>query len=296
MEQQHISLSRFRAELEVYRGPLDLLLHLVRQRELEITEVSLGEITDRYLAAIRAMEFFDVNVAAEFLVIAATLTELKSRALLPAGEAAEAEEDEDDDAGTELVRRLLEYKEFKEAAQDLDGRAERRASMFARPRVHTEQETDEEPEPAALLEDLATWDLLAAFARLVEQTSLSGKRHVIRSEVPVSAYIEEVLSSMRSRPGAVQFAALFAGPATRSRIVGVFLALLELVRRRAVEVVPDRKHPEQLRVRLCTPPLSPDPPDEALSEDSVLGPSGSADENREEPGAGSGFPDGSRDS
>jgi len=228
-------VDRFRAELEVFSGPLDLLLHLIRQEEVDIFEVPLACITDRYLAAVRTMEFFDINVAAEFLLVAATLMEIKSRTLLPPDPT--AEEDEEDDAGVELVRRLLEYKEFREAADHLGERVKAQSEKFPRPRAHLPEEETREPERETLLAELAVWDLMAAFAEVVEQTRLSPGTRVIHSDVPLSVYIDEVLQTMRLAQGPVDFVDFFRSESTRPRIVGVFLALLELYRRRLILVV-----------------------------------------------------------
>lgn len=250
-----ISLGDFRAELEVFNGPLDLLLHLVKQEEVDILEISLAKVTDRYLAAVHTMKFFDVNVAAEFLVVASQLMEIKSRHLLPSSPI--DDEEDEDDPGMQLIRRLLEYKEFREAADHLGGQAEERRNRFARPRVKVEV-TEEEPDPSALLEDLATWDLMMAFARVVEQTSIQPKRHIIRSEVPVSFYIDEVVERMRRSPGPVAFVDFFVEECTRPRIVGVFLALLELIRRRAIVIESPTGDPRDMRIVLSAPALSPE--------------------------------------
>ena len=229
-----LSVDRFRAELEVFSGPLDLLLHLIKQEEVDIAEVQVAKITDRYLAAIRAMEFFDVNVAAEFLVVAATLMEMKSRMLLPP--APQDEGSEEEDPGAELVRRLLEYKEFKEAADHLAERAEQQTDKFPRGQPPEQVEEAVKEEPGALLEDLAVWDLLTAFAEVVEQTQLRRPAEIVRADVPLGVYIGEVLSTLRSSPGPVDFLEFFRHERSRARIIGVFLALLELVRRKAILV------------------------------------------------------------
>jgi len=212
-----LSVERFRAELEVFSGPLDLLLR----------------ITDRYLAAVRTMEFFDINVAAEFLVVAATLMEIKSRTLLPPDPSDEAEEE--DDPGVELVRRLIEYKEFREAAEHLEVRAKTQAQKHRRPPLRPADESTEEPE--ALLEELAVWDLMAAFAEVIEQTRLKPtSARIIHGDVPVSVYMDEVLSVVRRSRGPVDFLDFFRRESERPRIVGIFLALLELFRRRLIMV------------------------------------------------------------
>ncbi len=209
-------------------------MHLIRREEVDIFEVPLARITDRYLAAVRTMEFFDINVAAEFLVVAATLMEIKSRTLLPP-EAA-GEEDEEDDPGVELVRRLIEYKEFREAADHLGERVKAQAEKFPRPRVRLPEGEPEEAEPEALLGELAVWDLMAAFSEVVEQTRLAPSTRIITGDVPLSVYIDEVLQTVRLARGPVAFLDFFRHELTRPRVVGVFLALLELYRRRLILV------------------------------------------------------------
>jgi segregation and condensation protein A len=249
MSHEHLSPSQFRAEMDVFVGPLDLLLHLVQQKEVDITEVALAETTDRYLAAVKTMDAFDINVAGEFLVIAATLIELKSRGLLPTPPVL----DEEDDPGAELVRRLLEYKEFKQAAGHLGERAEQRADRWARPHQRIEADADEEPDPAALIEDLATWDLMVAFSRVLEQTSVGPTTRVLHSDIPVSAYIEEVTAHLRNSRHTVTFLDFFAEEYTRPRIIGVFLALLELIRLRTITVSADSSKGGSLAIHLCGP-------------------------------------------
>jgi segregation and condensation protein A len=259
-EPESISLEGFRAELEVFDGPLDLLLHLVKQQEVDIMEVSLAQVTDRYLAAVRTLQVFDVNQAAEFLTVAAQLMEIKSRLLLPSSP---IDEDEDeDDPGMQLIRRLLEYKEFREAADHLEEKAEERSNRFARPRTKVDLDEEDEPDPAELLEDVAVWDLMMAFSRVMEQTSMEPRSHIIRSEVPLSVYIDEVVGHMRRRSGSVAFMDFFMEECTRPRIVGIFLALLELVRRRSVQIHSSTGDPRDMRVSLCAPPLSPEAPDQ----------------------------------
>ena len=228
------SLDNFRAELEVFSGPLDLLLHLIKQEEVDIFEVPLARITDRFLAAVRTMEFFDVNVAADFLVMAATLMEIKSRTLLPPEQT--DDEEADDDPGAELVRRLLEYKGFREAADDLAERGRTQSRKFPRPPTSLPAHERLETAPESLLEELAIWDLMEAFAEVVRQTRMKPTTRVIHNDVPVSVYIDEVLRSLRMSAGPVAFADFFHGECTRPRIVGVFLALLELFRRREIHV------------------------------------------------------------
>lgn len=232
-DRPELSLENFRAELEVFNGPLDLLLHLVKQDEVSIAEVPLARITHRYLAAVRTMEFFDVNVAAEFLVVAATLMEIKSRFLLPPSQ---IDEEEEEDPGAELVRHLLQYKELKEAADHLGHRAEAQGEKFARPHWQAESPEEDETSAEAVLEDLSSWDLMVAFAQVVQQTQLTLPLQIVHSDVPVGVYVEEVLAHLRASFGPVDFLDFFLHERSRDRIIGIFLALLELARQKAIHV------------------------------------------------------------
>ncbi|MGD2174404.1 MAG: segregation/condensation protein A [Candidatus Brocadiaceae bacterium] len=242
---QATALEDFRAELEVFSGPLDLLLHLIKQEEVDIFEVAVSRITDRYLAALRTIQFFDVNVAGEFLVVAATLMEIKSKTLLPPGE---DEEEDEEDPGVELVRRLLQYKEFKEAAGELEESARRRSTRYSRPRAPVDDQDD--PEPEGLVEDLAAWDLAAAFAEVLEQTRLEPPTRILRQDIPVGAYVEEMLRHLRASGGQAAFMDLFRRDQSRERIVGVFLALLELIRRKAILVAQGGDSAETITISL----------------------------------------------
>jgi segregation and condensation protein A len=254
-----ISVEQFRAELEVFSGPLDLLLHLIRKEEVDIFEVSVSSITDRYLAALKTMEFFDINVAAEFLVVAATLMEMKSRTLLPPAEA-EDEEDEDD-PGAELVRRLLEYKEFKEAAGDLADRARDQSAKF--PRAPAKLDSPDEPEePVSLLEDLVVWDLMAAFAEVLEQTQLRRPAEIVHDDIPVSVYIEEAAAFLHGRGGSAEFLDFFRDGRSRARVIGILLALLELFRRKAIHVEQIGSDRTRLRITLREAPEEADDGDD----------------------------------
>jgi segregation and condensation protein A len=201
---------------------------------VDIFEVPLARITDRYLAAVRTMEFFDINVAAEFLVVAATLMEIKSRTLLPPDPA--GEEAAEDDPGVELVRRLLEYKDFREAAEHLGERVKAQAEKFPRPRAALPEDAEAQKEPETLLSEVAVWDLMAAFAEVVEQTRFVPTTRVITGDVPLSVYIEEVIQTVRLARGPVAFLDFFRRENTRQRVVGIFLSLLELYRRRLILV------------------------------------------------------------
>lgn len=226
--------TEYTVSLGNFNGPLDLLLYLIKQEEVEIHEIPISVICDRYLDYIRALEFLDVDVSSEFLVMAATLMLIKSRSLLPTEEAVDIEEELDPE--DELIQQLLEYKQYKVASRDLSEMAEIRARVFpfVPPRLDREEQEIE-------LEEVDLWDLVNAFAALMRETGLNKLPRLLKDEKPLRAYINEVFETVRSR-GKVTFRALFDGAVARDTVVGRFIALLELVRRKRVAISQDRSY------------------------------------------------------
>ena len=207
-----------RVRLEVFEGPLDLLLYLIKREELDICDIPIAHITDEYLQALKMMELLNLDLAGEFLVMAATLMQIKSRMLLPAEEA--APEGEEEDPRADLMAQLLEYKRFKEAAEVLRGYEERRHEVFPR--------TASADEGEYLLE-ASMFDLLGAVGKVLERAREEPVTEISAEEVTVEEKIKYLLDLLRER-SAVTFGELFAGIATRVEIIATFLALLELVR------------------------------------------------------------------
>jgi|SRR5690606_14850708 len=218
--------------LENFEGPLELLLHLIEERELEITEVSLLEVTDQYLAFIEAMRPFDLDAASEFLVIASRLLDMKARTLLPPPRP-EADPEEDDDPGAELVRRLLEYRQIRRAAELLRARGE--LEELRVPRTPAEwQELAQQLE----IEAPALTELLAAMERILAQAPEADdpELQVATERLTVAEAMRQIVWGLRERGGRARFESLFPPGSGRLRIVVTFLALLELLRRRRVSV------------------------------------------------------------
>lgn len=213
-------------ELENFRGPLDLLLHLVREQEVDITEVDLSRLCDQYLAALQLLEELDINVAGEFLVMASTLVLIKSRAILPREEIDLAEEI---DPGDELILQLLEYRRYKTLSLALQRRAEERALLH--PRGASEVPPAEEPE----LAEVSVWDLVGSYARLVEELGLRRGFDTLKQEKPLKAYLKDVLDNLLARESWA-FRDLLLASGGRDAIYGVFLSVLELVKSRQVTV------------------------------------------------------------
>ena len=214
--------------LDNFSGPLDLLLHLVQQEEVEIHEIPISVICERYLESLRSLEVLDVDVASEFLVMAATLMLIKSRKLLPAGEEVDLEEELDPE--DELIQQLLEYKQFKLASRDLEGLAHDRARIFpyTAPKLPTEPDIE--------LEEIDLWDLVRAFATMLQETNIGRAPRLIDNEKSIREYLEEVFQFVRQHKS-VTFRALFEGSLDRPTVIGRFLALLELIKGKLVRSV-----------------------------------------------------------
>ncbi|MFG0319119.1 MAG: segregation and condensation protein A [Planctomycetota bacterium JB042] len=209
--------------LDNFSGPMDLLLHLVKQEEVEINEIPIAKICDRYLSFIKEMQELDVDVAGEFLVMASTLMLIKSRTLLPIEEEVDLEEELNPE--DELIQQLLEYKRFKMASRDLKDLAQERALIYPYrpPKVVGEEKEIE-------LEEIDLMDLVKAFAVILKETGFTRMPRLLKTEKPLREYIDEVFAILRERK-AVRFTGLFEGSKDRESVIGRFLALLELARR-----------------------------------------------------------------
>lgn len=213
----------YQVDLDVFRGPLDLLLYLVKRQEVDISEIPIARVAEQFLDYLRVMELIDVERAGEFLVMAATLMEIKSKMLLPPTDDATQEED---DPRLELVRQLIEYKKFKDAAILLEAQAERQFSRLAR----QPSEMPAGPDPAMQpLRQVELWDLVSAFGRLMRETLALQPQQMIVDETPIHVYTESLLQRLQ-RETPLAFSAVFTPPHTRSRLVGLFLAVLELIK------------------------------------------------------------------
>jgi len=242
------SLGDFRADMEVFSGPLDLLLHLIKRDEVDVLEVSLSDITDQYLRVLRAMQAFDVNVAAEFLVMAATLMDIKSRTLLP--ETHLEDEEEEADPRDELVRQLLQYKRFRGASAALAKLASERQKKFSRIFVRPDAEPDTVP-PEKLLEDVSVWDLLSAYGEIVRQIEFAQPRRIIYDDVPIRVYMDEIMEAMARAGGRESFLNFLVRDGTRGRMIGIFLAVLELARLGHVALQQDEGDRSQISIALA---------------------------------------------
>ncbi len=223
----------YRVRLEGFEGPLDLLLHLIRKNRYDIYDIPIARILEEYLAVLDVLGEFDLDEAGEFLVMAATLAEIKSRMLLPAPP---EPEEEGEDPRAELVRRLLEYERIREAASELEARPQLGRDVFDRP--GRAPDLDEVEHPDAPLE-VDLFQLLLAFKDLVDQAPEEFVHEVARQRISIHEAIQEILDHFQAVPAGagLLFRDLFPPRPSRSRVVATFLALLELVRLRALRVV-----------------------------------------------------------
>ena len=217
-----------RVQLEIFEGPLDLLLHLIKKNEVSITDIPIATITEQYLATLELMQSLNLDVAGEFLVMAATLIHIKSRMLLPAGDD-EPDEDEGSDPRDELVRRLLEYQRFKEAADQLERREILSRDVFVRAAAPAEEK------PPAAFRELSVFELLAALGRVLNRLPKDDIHEVTLEKITVREKMTLLLDTLRSN-GQVLFESLFSKVKSRMEVVVTFLAMLELVKNRAVRI------------------------------------------------------------
>ncbi len=212
--------------LDTFHGPLDLLLYLVKRNEVDVLDIPIASLADQFLVYLRVMQALDIELAGEFLVMAATLMEIKSRMLLPAD--AQAEEAEADDPRQELVKQLLEYRKFKDAATALEGLAEQQAT-----RLHRVEVPEEGPASEPRVKSVELWDLVSAFARLMRETQALQPATIAVDDTPQHVYEEQILERL-SLEGRIRFIAVFTAPFSKARLIGIFLAVLELIRNRGV--------------------------------------------------------------
>ena len=230
----------YKVKLEVFEGPLDLLLYLIKRDEVDIYDISIERITKQYLSYLDAFQVLNIELAGEFIVMAANLLYIKSRTLLPVEQQMAEEDAEEDDPRWELIRQLIEYKKFKEAASLMRDQEAMQENLFARVPVTP----DLAPSENLLVDEVGIFDLIHAFQKILKRLEKKPEdlREIFAENFTVSDKIDHVLR-LTSSGVPIRFEELFADAAGRTEIVVTFLAMLELIRLK------------QLRVRqesLCT--------------------------------------------
>ena len=225
----------FKVERDVFSGPLDLLLYLVKKHEVDVAAVPLATVAAEFVAHIDVLEALALDEVGEFVELASVLLEIKARALVPRPEEIE---EPIDLPREDLVRRLLEYKQYRDAASLLEDRARRQESRFPRHAVDEPTGADTAP-PPALIGDVHVWDLVGAMSRVLARREKRKPRQIVHDDTPIERHIERV-ESLVSERGRVAFSDLFDDDMSRPRLVGIFLAVLELVRRGRLAARQDR--------------------------------------------------------
>jgi len=224
----------YKVRLNIFEGPLDLLLYLVKKDHLNIYDIPIAEVTQQYLAYLDLMRLLDLNIAGEFMVMAATLMQIKSKMLLPAVEGENTEPQEDPSA--ELIRRLLEYEKFKEIANTLKEKEAKQQEVFKRPKLEgPEPEKSEEPEAGAYFE-ASIFDLISAFSKALEQIPKKLFYEVIKDEFTIEDKIHDILHLLLDRQS-VCLSELFSNAKSKIEIIVTFLSILELIRMREIVAI-----------------------------------------------------------
>jgi segregation and condensation protein A len=231
----------YRVKLEIFEGPLDLLLYLIKKNEVDVYDIPIALIVEQYLAYLDLMRELSLDVAGDFLVMAATLSHIKSQMLLPASGEETPGEEEVEDPRAELVRRLLEYQRYKEAAQDLISRPVLGRDVFVRAPA---QELIEEAAQAAGISpvdfaEVGVFELLEAFRQVMDRAKVTNWHEVTMERVSIMDRINEILALLRETES-LSFEQLFTSVTDKSMIIATFLAILELIRLKVVKAHQER--------------------------------------------------------
>ncbi|MBM4075506.1 MAG: chromosome segregation protein ScpA [Planctomycetes bacterium] len=222
-------MADYRVHLDLFTGPLDLLLYLVRRNEVDIAKLPISTITNQFLQFLEVLEFLDLDLVGDFIVVASTLVELKSRQVLPRAE--EDVETEEipvvDEACSELIQQLLEYKKYKEAAVSLELQAAQWQDRY--PRLSNDRPAIGKNHAADPIKEVELWDLVSALSRVIQKKVVEESSSIRYDDTPISTYVERIGERVKT-VGRVPFSEFFEGSNLRSRIIGIFLAVLELLR------------------------------------------------------------------
>ena len=258
-------MTEYKVKFEVFEGPLDLLLYLIKKEEVDIYEVNLTQLATQFIEYIEVMRLLDLDIAGEFLVMASTLMYIKSRELLPVDQQITPEdEDEGEDPRWELIRQLVEYKKFKDAAAQLQVMEIRQEEIYPRlpvkPSFDTGGESDGKPQASL-------FDLINAVNAVLKRVNKpEDLRDIFEDKWTVSEKLETILKEI-SVTGSLKFSALFASATSRTEVVVTFLAMLELIRLKQIIAIQDTTFGD-IEITQAPPPAAPAPAlDEPVAED-----------------------------
>ncbi len=219
----------YKIKLEIFEGPLDLLLYLVKKDHLNIYDIPIAKVTEQYLGYLNLMQLLDLNIAGEFLVMAATLLQIKSKMLLPAEEGVSSQE-EQEDPREELVRRLLEYERFKEIAQELHEKEIGQREVFKRPKAEAQDLPDKNKE---VYFEASIFDLINAFSQALKDVPKEVFYEVVKDKFTVEEATHEILHLLLVKQE-VKLFELFGRAKNKLEMIVIFLAVLELIRMKEI--------------------------------------------------------------
>lgn len=251
----------YKVSLDVFEGPLDLLLYLIKKDEVDIYDIPIGLITDQYMEYLNLMKVLDLNIAGDFLVMAATLMLIKSRLLLPVDERREDVEEDEEDPRWDLVRQLVEYKKFKDAADHLEGLELHMENVFGRESEHVELGQS----PDVDLKDASIFDLISSFNEALGRVKDESLQEIFAEEYTVGQKVTYIVESLKA-VHRMCVSDLFGGMQSRQEIVCTFLAVLELVKLNQIACVQDEHfggivvEPREPDPEPCLPPEEPEEP------------------------------------
>ncbi len=226
----------YKLKLEIFEGPLDLLLYLIKKDQINIYDIPIAQVTQQYMEYLEMLKMMDLDVVGDFLVMAATLLQIKSRMLLPPDPNAQPEEEED--PRDELVRRLLEYKKFKEIAEELKNKETMRQDLFARV-INVERSKEMKEDAKETYFEVSLFDLIAAFSKILKNVPKDVFYEVIKDEHTVEQKIHDLLHMLLAKPR-ILLTELFGRARNKMEVVVTFMAILELIRLKEILVVQAR--------------------------------------------------------
>ncbi|MDA0835043.1 MAG: segregation/condensation protein A [Planctomycetota bacterium] len=253
--------AEYKVHLDIFTGPLDLLLYLVRRNELEIADLPIAPIAEQFKEYMDVLKFLDLDLIGDFLVMSSTLLEIKSRQVLPQA-VEETEEQIIEDPRSDLIRQLLEYKKYKDAALALEEQAAAWQERY--PRLSDDRPVAGEEQSQDLIKEVELWDLVSALARVVRRKVIEKEAKIQYDDTPISVYVERLKDRIRVEEK-VAFTSCFDDATQRSKIVGIFLAILEILRHHHYRA----DQPEEFGEIWIMPPLETNSPENSQISSSV---------------------------
>ena len=253
----------YRVELDLFSGPLDLLLYLVRRNELDVRNLLVSQVVEQFLEYLDILKAIDLDIVGDFIVMAGTLAEYKSRLVLPQ-QPDESEPDLDDETGIDLIPQIIEYRKFKEAARLLEDQAAEWQERF--PRLSNDRPPARRDASQDKIKHVELWDLVSALSRVLKLQDAKQQSHIRYDDTPIPVYIDRISQRVRSEKK-VAFTSLFGNERLRSKIIGMFLAILELLRHHSFRAAQDTEYGEIWILPPIAPPADESGVNDPLADD-----------------------------